>query len=117
MTYSPPLAIVTGEHNSDLPIEVSAPQVTTGVSLRSSVASALRSPVGGGDHLRSPVAADSSGASTPPNAVHPLLIPFCYAAVSGLIGSQSVMLAKSSSILIFQTIAGINQFKYFFTVC
>jgi len=43
------------------------------------------------------------------------LLPFSYAAISAIIGTQSVLLAKSSSELVRTTLGGNNQFKSPFT--
>ena len=43
------------------------------------------------------------------------LLPFSYAAISAIIGTQSVLLAKSSSELVRTTLGGNNQFYYPFT--
>eukprot|EP00033_Pygsuia_biforma_P000591 GCRY01000698.1.p1 GENE.GCRY01000698.1~~GCRY01000698.1.p1 ORF type:complete len:357 (-),score=59.71 GCRY01000698.1:251-1321(-) len=52
------------------------------------------------------------------HALTPLMqkyIPFAYAAISGMIGTQSVILAKSCASLIRQTLMGDNQFTHVFT--
>jgi len=50
-----------------------------------------------------------------PSVLLSRLLPCAYAAISGIIGTQSVLLAKSCSELVRTTIAGENQFIYPFT--
>eukprot|EP00002_Diphylleia_rotans_P006582 TRINITY_DN15947_c0_g1_i1.p1 TRINITY_DN15947_c0_g1~~TRINITY_DN15947_c0_g1_i1.p1 ORF type:complete len:346 (+),score=61.94 TRINITY_DN15947_c0_g1_i1:45-1082(+) len=49
-----------------------------------------------------------------PSKQSSIIIPICYAATSGMIGSLSVLLAKATSQLFRTTVSGDNQFKYGF---